>query len=845
MSHSRVLCNSTDIDPRTEWCLRNKELNYVVVCYKQDLSQTAGLWRANNAASNLTVATFLSQLVLIITINRLLMCAFRPLRLPRIAAEILGGLLLGVSGLAGTELGFDRLFPHRSLLTLETIANLGLLFYMFLVGLEVDMKPVLKAPKKALTIAVAGFLLPFPVGYALHYMFIGDDLSNGADTIKYGPIFWGIALCTTNFPDLAQILGDLKLLHSEIGHTALSAAVITDFFSWGILVFSIATVKEGEVYTMIFGSAFVIFCLLALRPALSWAIRRKANAGFDNHHICFVLAGVVACGYVSDACGCHSILGGFMLGVIMPKGELKRALMERVEDFISGLLMPLYFLITGLRANRKEVLNGQFGIASIIGVWVIAFAAKIVSTFVAAVFVNKMKPRDGVALGLLMNTKGMLTLIVVNSARNVKVLNIPTFTVIVPALWLMTAAVGPILAFTYRSTKPSGKFQRRSLTSLETGSELRILTCFHSTREVTGIINLLDASNPTRQSPISAFAVHLIENVGRSTAMLIVHDACKNGGCGDDRDKYDSSQHVAAAAFDSFKEGKDGVSIYPLTAVSSYTTMHEDICNLAEDKDTSLIILPFQLKPIVEGRTEHANNQNFRNVNKNVIEYARCSVAVLVDRGHRPPTAVTNSSSQAGRRFIVLFVGGPDDREALVYAGRMSGNESVELTVMRAVAAANYNGGDRDREETEKILDNQCLEEFRLKTKSNPLVRLTEAVVSNEEEILKAIGTMEGEKYDLIIVGRGKGRRSPLTATDEPSWSEYPEFGPLGDTLVCSTFAPNAWILVVRQGGGDDTPPNQVQIEDSGKLREEFGHMTWQASEIETPDLAPFVSRTI
>ena len=332
-----------------------------------------------------------------------------------------GGIILGSSGIGQTTIGFDYLFPHRSLLALETVAHLGLLFYMFLVGLEVDMKPVIKAPKKALSIAVAGFLLPFPVGYGLHYMFVGENHRGGPAAAKYGPIFWGIALSTTNFPDLAQILEDLKLLHSEIGRTALSAAVITDVFTWALLITSVATVKEGEVYTAIFGSAFLIFCLVVLRPALSWIISRKSNDDYSDYHLCFVLTGVVACGFISDACGCQSIVGGFMLGLIMPKGELKKALMEKVEDFISVFMMPLFFIVIGFRTNRSEILGGEFGMGKIIGVLVLAFVAKIVSTFGAAVFINKMTPRDGLAMGLLMNTKGLLSLIVINAGRNVKV----------------------------------------------------------------------------------------------------------------------------------------------------------------------------------------------------------------------------------------------------------------------------------------------------------------------------------------------------------------------------------------------------------------------------------------
>lgn len=423
----------------------------------------------------------------------------------------------------------------------------------------------------------------------------------------------------------------------------------------------------------------------------------------------------------------------------------------------------------------------------------------------------------------------------------------------------MTAPVCPIISFTYRPSKRSGKFhQQRSLKSLQPGTDLRILACFHFTREITGIINLLDASNPTSQSPMTIFSVQLVENVGRSAAMLIVHDACKNeqeqnndDEEDDDNEQSESSKYGAATAFDRLKNAKEGISVHQATIVSSYSTMHEDICDTAEEKQANLIILPFQLRPTMEGRTENTNGVHLRNVNKKVLEKSMCSVAVLVDRGHRlltePPSKLNRG--EVVHRFIALFLGGPDDREALAYAERMSGNETVGLTVMRFVAAENQEGN-HDEEEEENSLNNQCFEEFRQKTKDNPHVKLVEAVVGEGEEIMEVFTrTVEGEEYDLIIVGNG--RRGPTSLLNKSKasseWSEYPELGLLGDTLVVSTFAPNAWILVVQHGGsveGIGFSNDQALVEDGGRLREHFGHMTWQPPVFQTPELAPFVSRT-
>lgn len=287
----------------------------------------------------------------------------------------------------------------------------------------------MRAGKKPLSIALVSLLIPIPVGYALHSTMnnaqYADDTLYGTSP-KYGSIFWGIALATTNFPDLARILSDLKLLHSEVGRIALSSAVITDLFSWVLLVVATATASDGEAFTIVSSILFVGFCFLAVRPALSLLISftSKHIDSLGEYHICFVLASVPLFGFITDSLGCQSILGAFMLGVIMPKGELKNLLMEKVEDFVSGLLMPLFFLIMGLRTNPiKFGVPGVMTVTTFLIILILAFCAKIISTFIAAVCFNRMSPRDGLALGFLMNTKGLLALIIISVGRDLEVCN--------------------------------------------------------------------------------------------------------------------------------------------------------------------------------------------------------------------------------------------------------------------------------------------------------------------------------------------------------------------------------------------------------------------------------------
>ncbi|KAF3452659.1 hypothetical protein FNV43_RR03092 [Rhamnella rubrinervis] len=792
-------------------------------------------------------------MVCIIVVNRLLMFAFKPLGLPRISAEMLGGFILGPSAIGSTKLGTVLLFPFKTMLTLETLGNLSLIYYMFLVGLEVDMKPVSRAGKKPLSIALIGLVIPIPIGYALHGMMGYQDFSKDpayGTRNRYGPLFWGIALATTNFPDLARILSTLKLLQSEVGKIALSSAVITDLFSWILLVLSIAIASDTTMYTITTCILFVAICLFVVRPFVAWLVSRTIrddSDSYNEYHIYFVLAAVPLFGYITDSCGCQSMLGAFMLGVIIPEGELKNTLMEKVEDFVSGLLMPIFFLIIGLRTNTKNLFDGTTSVAVVIMIFFLGFCAKVMSTFIAAVFMNNMSARDGMALGLLMNTKGLLALVVINAGRDLKVLSIQSFNLMVISFWIMTTLVSPILARTYKPTKHLSNYNRRTINSLEEDSEFRILTCIHNPRNISSLVNLLEASNPTRQSPICAIVVHLVENKGRAAAMLIVHDACKT-----EADENRETPHLHNLnSFENMETRNEGISVEQLTAVSSYSTIHEDICSLAEDKRVSLILVPFHKQSItMEGGMENDAHSPFRDINKHVMDNAQCSVAIFVDHGlsSRHTHGGSKNQSSMQRHFCMFFIGGPDDREALAYALRVSRNPRNSLTVIRifpreedhVVDNQSIIGQEEEEEEGDaglKAVDDECIKEFKLKARNYPSIEFVEEEIDSLDQVLNLIRDLE-RRSDMFIVGRGKETSSPLT-TGLSDWSECPELGPLGDILVSSSCTANSSVLIVQQG----TTSSEEKHVAGGELKEHVGRMTWQVPEVEPADFAAFVHR--
>ncbi|KAG8374740.1 hypothetical protein BUALT_Bualt10G0027300 [Buddleja alternifolia] len=809
-----------------------------IVCYAPTMITTNGIWQGDNPL-DYSLPLFILQLTLVVVTTRILVFLLKPLRQPRVISEILGGIILGPSVLGRSSKFAKSIFPLRSVMVLETMANVGLLYFLFLVGVEMDIAVIKRTGKKALAIAIAGMILPFLIGVSFAFL-----LHKSTEFVKLGTfiLFLGVALSVTAFPVLARILAELKLLNTDIGRLAMSAALINDMCAWVLLAFAIALAENeamslSSLWVILSSIVFVVFCVYVVRPLISWMMRKTPEGeSISEFYICLILTGVMISGFITDAIGTHSVFGAFVFGLVIPNGPLGVTLIERLEDFVSGLLLPLFFAISGLKTDVTAI-DGFVTWALLALVIVLACAGKIAGTLVVTMF-YKMPFYEGLTLGLLMNTKGLVEMIVLNVGKDQKVLDDKSFAIMVIVAIVMTSIIAPVVTTIYKPARKFVPYKRRTVQRTKPDGEFRLLVCVHTPRNVPTIINLLEASHPTKKSPICTYVLHLVELTGRASAMLIVHNTRKSGRPALNRTQA-QSDHIINA-FENFEQHAAFVSVNPLTAISPYSTMHEDICNVAEDKRVALIIIPFHKQQTVDGGME-ATNPAFRTINQNVLANAPCSVGILVDRGLSGSTRL--AANQIAHHVAVLFFGGPDDREALAYAWRMCEHPGVNLTVMRFVPGENAletTGSDSRRNQSgreiltvetdndrEKQLDEDYINEFRSRMTNDSSVVYIEKLVNHGEETVAAIRSIDAI-HDLFIVGRGQGMISPVTAglTD---WSECPELGAIGDLLASSDFAATYSVLVVQQyvgieAHGDamiNTPdsPNQQQHEQL-----DFGH---------------------
>ncbi|KAK1282252.1 Cation/H(+) antiporter 15 [Acorus calamus] len=762
--------------------------NNNIVCYAPTMITTNGIWQGDNPL-NYSLPLFILQLTLIVCTTRSLVLLLKPLRQPRVIAEIIGGVLLGPSVLGRFESFAAKVFPLRSVTVLETMAHLGLLYFLFLVGVEMDLTVLRRTGRRGLIVALSGMALPFIIGTSSSFLLrphVSKNLHAGAFLL-----FLGVALSVTAFPVLARILAELKLLNSDLGRFAMSSALANDMAAWVLLAIAIALSENNSgggsaplasLYVILSGTAFVALCFFVVRPAIDWVIRRTPEGEpFDEFYICTILTGVMVCGLITDAIGIHSVFGAFVFGLVIPNGPLGAVLIEKLEDFVSGIILPLFFAISGLRTNIAAITNPRTAWFLTLVIF-IAGAAKIAGTLLVALFYS-MPFREGLSLGVLMNTKGLIEMIVLNIGRDKQVLDEQSFAIMVITSVIMTAAVVPVVTSIYRPARRLQPYKRRTLQMQRArpDAELRMLACVHAPRNVPSIISLLDASNPTKRSPIFVYALHLVELTGRASAMLIVHNTSSRNGGGGGSGGYGNraplsraqaqSEHIVHA-FENYEQHAGGVSVQPLTAISPYSTMYEDVCGIAEDKRAALIVLPFHKHQTVDGAMETANPA-LRGVNQGVLAHAPCSVAILVDRGLGGGGA-SRAAHAAGHHVAVLFFGGPDDREALAYAWRMAEHPAISLTVVRFVAgdsassssssssaaAASASGAGDPKvltdAERERVLNEDLITEFRMKNAGEEAVMYTEMVVNNGEETVAAIRSMEAV-HDLYVVGRGMG----------------------------------------------------------------------------------------
>nr|XP_033514267.1 cation/H(+) antiporter 20 isoform X2 [Nicotiana tomentosiformis] len=702
--------------------------------------------------------------------------------------------MLGPSAFGRNEAFARWIFPIWSTPILESVASIGLLFFLFLVGLELDLKTIRKSGKRAAGIAFAGISLPFVFGIGVAFLL--RKVIKGVDRVGYGEffLFIGVSLSITAFPVLARILAELRLLTTQVGEIAMAAAAFNDVAAWILLALAVALAGGGKahhsplisLWVLLSGIGFVVFMFTIVRPIMIW-MARKASCGHhivEETFICLTLAGVMLFGFMTDLIGIHAIFGAFIFGLTIPKsGDFGGRLILRIEDFVSGLLLPLYFASSGIKTDITKIHSlGSWGL--VVLVVSTACVGKVLGTFFVGMLYN-IPAREALALGVLMNTKGLVELIVLNIGKEKKVLDDETFAILVVMALFTTFITTPAVMAIH---KPSIHQIQLEKTPKTKENNLRILACIRGPRDARSLITLIESlrSNKNNNSSITKlYVMQLVEFSDRLSSILMVQRARKNGFPFISRvlRRDDDTTDQVTTAFEAYSQlGR--VKVRPTMAISALPNLHEDIIHVAKKKQAEIIILPFHKYWQMEGGEEmeiHAGH-GWRTVNERVTRQAPCAVAVLVDRGLE-----VNSM-----RVCIVFFGGADCRKAMEFGSRMVEHPAVRVTLVRFIQHIGSNF-----DVAERTLDDTTIADFKMRWDKQTVYAEKEASDELVEQVL-AIG--KSGEFELIIVGKGMFPQYIMAKLSEnPLTDQHSELGPMANLLASSGKEIKSSVLMIQQ----------------------------------------------
>ncbi len=415
------------------------------------------------------------QLIVIMVSARIVGYIFQLISQPIVVGEIIAGLILGPSVLGALFPNtFNYLFSPGSIRVLEQFSQLGLIFFMFIIGMELDLQSFRKSANKAFLISTSGIVFPFVSGILLAFYLYGEFHSGDVDFLSFA-LFMGTTMSITAFPVLARIVQERKLTKLPVGIMAITVAAIGDVVAWCILAIIIAIVKAGDIshsfITIALSVVYILFMFYVIKPVMKRVGQVYASReAMVKPIVAVVFLLILVSSLITEAIGIHALFGAFMAGVVMPENpNFKRVFTEKIEDVSLVILLPLFFVSTGLRTEIGLINSGHLWLICTI-ITLVAVAGKFGGTLLASRYVG-LDWNHSVVLGILMNTKGLMELIILNIGYELGILGPEIFTMLIIMAIVTTILTGPALSLVRRLK------ERKEIQAIR-DSEYKILISF-------------------------------------------------------------------------------------------------------------------------------------------------------------------------------------------------------------------------------------------------------------------------------------------------------------------------------------------------------------------------------
>jgi Kef-type K+ transport system membrane component KefB len=409
-------------------------------------ASTAGVFWENFRTP---LSILLMQIIVILIIAGLFRRLFRRIGQPPVMGEMIAGIVLGPSvlGLIYPQ-ALSFLFPASSLETLRLLSQIGVVLFMFIVGMEVNVQQLREKGSTAVMISHASIIVPFLLGTALS-LFLYQELAPAGTSFNAFALFIGVAMSITAFPVLARILEDRGLTQTTLGSLAITCAAIDDVTAWCILALVIALVKSSGIASVVITVGlmlvFAAVMVLVIRPQLARMIREPDSHLHRRRMIPIILAFVLACALTTEIIGIYVLFGAFLAGVVMPPStEFRIFLKDKLEAFGSYALLPLFFAFTGLR-TQIGLLNDLEGWLLCVVIILVAIAGKLGGSMLMSRWTG-MSWTQSFSIGVLMNTRGLVELVVLNIGYDLGILSGRIFAMMVLMALVTTFMTGPLLS---------------------------------------------------------------------------------------------------------------------------------------------------------------------------------------------------------------------------------------------------------------------------------------------------------------------------------------------------------------------------------------------------------------
>jgi Kef-type K+ transport system membrane component KefB len=598
------------------------------------------------------VLLLLVQVGVILGLSRLMGILFSRMRQPQVVGEMVAGIMLGPSLLGWLAPGLQgRLFPADSVILLNILSQIGIIFFLFLIGLELDPNLVRNRGKSTVVTALCSIAVPFVLGVsltlALYHTRLFDDDPSGARRFA-AALFLGAAMSVTAFPVLARILTERNLQKNHLGAMAIACAAVNDVAAWVMLAFVVGVAHaagsgaNAAIRTLALSLGYAAIVFLVIRPflrRLELIYQRQGRLSQNVVAVIFLL--VLGSAWATEAIGIHAMFGAFLIGCVMPKGtQFVRHVTEKLEDFTVVFLLPVFFAYAGLKTQIGLIDDPQLWSYAVL-IIAAACTGKLLGTAIPAKLFGS-DWREAAAMGVLMNTRGLMELVTLTVGLQLHVINNAVFAIMVLMALLTTFMTTPLLHWVYPA--------QRLLPPRKIGD----------TRSFSVLIPVAD---PRSGGPLLRIAEMLVGSSSDQGRIVALHLRRP-----DDRPEFRSG--LAEPSADPLQPlldhaNKNNVRVEPISFVSS--DVPHDIARVCRDTGVDLVLIGFH-RPVfgktILGGTVHR-----------ILSETPVDAAVFVDRGFL-----------GAQRVLIPYLGSAHDRFALELGGRLAREAKAEITALHVVA---------------------------------------------------------------------------------------------------------------------------------------------------------------